>query len=232
MFAVLVFLVAGIVKGTVGIGLPTISISMMAQFADPRLAIALLLAPALVSNSWQVYRGGNVGQTIRRLWPYGLSLAVVLYFSSLFAPQVPTATLVAGIGVLVVIWVLTSFVREPPPVTASFDRPLQFICGVVSGAIGGLTAIWSPPMVMYLLASRCSKEDFVRYTGFLILCGTIPLTMGYMRNGLLDKTIAIGSILMIVPTLAGFAIGEKIRHRLGAEQFQKHSFYLLKQPVD
>ena len=43
-----VFLLAGTVKGALGIGLPTVSVSMLAQFIEPRMAIAFLLLPALV----------------------------------------------------------------------------------------------------------------------------------------------------------------------------------------
>jgi len=87
--------------------------------------------------------------------------------------------------------------------------------------MGGLTAIWSPPMVIYLLSIRCDKDDFVRFTGFMILCGTVPLTIGYVLNGLLDRQLALASALMIVPTLIGFSIGEYLRRFLGGKQFQK-----------
>ena len=75
-------------------------------------------------------------------------------------------------------------------------------------------------MVIYLLSIRCDKDDFVRFTGFMILCGTVPLTIGYIVNGLLDKTLAIASCMMIVPTLIGFSVGEYLRRYLGGQQFQ------------
>jgi len=221
LFAVAVFLLAGTVKGALGIGLPTISISILAQFVDPRIAIALLLVPALISNTWQVYRGGRFLRSVRKLWPYGLSMSVIMFLSSLFAARASTQALTAGIGIMVVLWTLTSFIGSPPKMPAHLDRPVQFFAGAVSGLMGGLTAIWSPPMVIYLLSIRCEKEDFVRFTGFLILCGTIPLSIGYVLNGLLDKQLALASCLMIVPTLLGFTIGESIRKFMSVEQFQK-----------
>ncbi len=216
-----VFLLAGTVKGVLGIGLPTISISMLAQFVEPRIAIAFLLFPAVITNSWQVYRGGNVLQSARKLWPFVLSMAVVMFVASLFAARASTQTLIAGIGVMVVLWTITSFIGAPPQVPKHLDRSVQVFCGVVSGVMGGLTAIWSPPMVMYLVSSGCEKNDFVRYTGFIILCGTIPLTLGYIVGGLLDRSLAIASAMMIVPTLLGFSIGEYLRRFLGGQQFQK-----------
>ena len=221
LLAMLVFLLAGTVKGALGIGLPTISISMLAQFVDPRVAIALLLVPALFSNTWQIYRGGQIAKSARRLWPFVSSMAVVMFLASLFAARASTKTLVAGIGVMVVLWTVTSLVRTPRQIPAHLDRPAQFVAGVVSGITGGLTAIWSPSMVVYLLSAGCEKDDFVRFTGFIILCGTVPLTVGYVLNGLLDKQLAIASCMMVIPTLLGFSVGERIRNIMSVQQFQK-----------
>lgn len=221
MLALLVFLLAGTVKGVLGIGLPTISISMLAQFVDPRVAIAFLLLPALITNIWQIYRGGQLKRSALKLWPFVSTMAVVLFVSSLFAARASTKLLVLGIGIMVVLWTVTSLIKSPPRIPARFDRPVQFALGAVAGVMGGLTAIWSPPMVIYLLSIKCDKEDFVRFTGFLILCGTVPLTIGYLLNGLMDKKLAIASLMMIVPTLVGFTIGEYLRRFLGGQQFQK-----------
>ncbi len=221
LLALLVFLLAGIVKGVLGIGLPTISISMLAQFVDPRVAIAFLLLPALITNVWQIYRGGQIKRSALKLWPFVSVMAVVLFISSLFAARANTKILVLGIGIMVVLWTVTSLMKSPPRIPAHFDRPAQFVLGTVAGVMGGLTAIWSPPMVVYLLSIKCDKEDFVRFTGFMIICGTVPLTIGYLLNGLMDKKLAIASLMMIVPTLLGFSIGEYLRRYLGGRQFQR-----------
>ena len=221
LLAGVVFLLAGTVKGLLGIGLPTISISMLAQFVDPRVAIALLLIPALVSNTWQIYRGGQVVRSARKLWPYVVTMSVVMFIAALFAARTSAKVLVMGMGVMVVLWTMTSFIRTPPKIPPHLERSALFGLGAVSGVMGGLTAMWSPPMVIYLLSIRCSKDDFVRYTGFMILCGTVPLTLGYIANGLLDKSLAVASCLMIIPTLIGFSAGEYLRGHLGGQQFQK-----------
>ena len=215
------FLLAGTIKGTVGIGLPTLSISVMAQFVDPRVAIAMLLIPALVTNSWQIYRGGAVRRSVQLLWPFALAMIITMYLSAQLAPLVSQQLLTGGIGVMVVLWTATSLMKKPIGIPDALDRPFQVLAGLVSGAIGGLTAIWSPPMVMYLLARNNDKEDFVRFTGFLILCGSVPLVLGYISNGLLTVQLALVSGLMVVPTLLGFSVGERLRRRLNGDQFQK-----------
>ena len=221
ILAFFVFMFAGVIKGTIGIGLPTIAISTLAQFVDPRVAIALLLLPALFTNSWQIYRGGRVMHCVQNLWPFGLTLMCDLFIATFFAPRIPVDYLVGAIGVMVVLWALSSLVKPPAAVPDHLDKSVQVIAGLVAGISGGLTAIWSPPMVMYLQSRGLAKNDFVAFTGFLILCGTVPLTIGYLLNGLLTRELALGSALMILPTLAGFSIGERLRERLNGQQFQR-----------
>ena len=172
------YLFAGVIKGTIGIGLPTITISIMSQFVDPRVAISFLLLPALITNSWQIYRGGRIANSASTLWPFGLTMMITIYFSSLFAPDIPFKWLVAGIGIMVVLWTITSLIKTPPRLPDKYDLPVQVGGGFFGGVIGGLTAIWSPPMVVYLHARKFDKDDFVAHTGFIIMCGTIPLFFG------------------------------------------------------
>lgn len=221
MLATVAFLAAGTIKGLIGIGLPTITISIMSQTVDPRIPIALLLIPALVTNTWQVYRGRRWRRSLATLWPFCAVMMVTMYISSQFAPLASTDMLVLGIGCVVVLWTLTSFIKTPPRVPAHFDGFVQTVAGGLSGFLGGLTAIWSPPMLMYLLSRRVDKEDFVRFTGFIIIAGTVPLTIGYINNGLLTRELAMAGCLMLIPTLGGFSIGERLRSRLNGPQFQK-----------
>ncbi|WP_162946892.1 hypothetical protein [Ruegeria sp. EL01] len=63
----LVFLSAGVVKGTVGIGLPTISVAVLTAVIGLDQAIAVSLLPSFASNLWQAIDGGAARHLIRRL---------------------------------------------------------------------------------------------------------------------------------------------------------------------
>lgn len=219
LIAAFTFLLAGVVKGVIGIGLPTISVTILALFVDPRVAIALVMIPSLISNTWQVWQGGQVMRPARLLWPYVVAMMIAMYITSLFAADAPVGLIVTGIGVVVVLWTLTSLWKTPPPLPDRYDLVVQPAAGVLAGILGGMSGIWSPSMVVYLLARRVNKEDFVQFTGFIILCGTIPLALGYITTGLLNRETAIASALMILPTLAGLYVGRQLRNRINNEQF-------------
>jgi len=219
--AAFVFMIAGTVKGIAGIGLPSASLSLLVQFTDPRLAIALLLGPLLFSNVWQVYRSGRVTQSFRQLWPFAMTCVVFTWLAARQVASIPTNPLILILGCSIVLFVLLNFVKSPPPVTPRWDRMIQTGAGALAGVLGGLTAIWGPPMIMYLLARRLSNDDFVRATGFLFLVGSFPLLLGYWQAGLINTDLSLASLFMVVPTIAGFTIGERMRHRLNQQQFRR-----------
>lgn len=220
LLAALIFFAAGLIKGTVGIGLPTASIGMLSQFTDPRTAIALVVFPLLTTNVWQMLRAGHVRQTIRKYNVFVITLVIVLGATTFALPYVPTDGLVLVLGVVVVLFAITSLISAPPYLPERFDKIGQFTSALSAGLIGGLTSIWGPPMVIYLLARRTEKDEFVRALGTLLLIGGIPLAIGFWINGMLSGPIALTSALMVIPALTGFAIGEQLRKKLEADRFR------------
>jgi hypothetical protein len=61
------FLLAGMVKGVVGLGLPTVAMGLLGLVMPPVEAAALLLVPSLVTNVWQLLAGPRFGALLRRL---------------------------------------------------------------------------------------------------------------------------------------------------------------------
>ena len=53
------FLLAGAVKGVIGLGLPTVSLALLAVAINLPNAMALLLVPSFVTNVWQAMVGGR-----------------------------------------------------------------------------------------------------------------------------------------------------------------------------
>ncbi|MEM8794530.1 MAG: sulfite exporter TauE/SafE family protein [Pseudomonadota bacterium] len=214
------FLFAGTMKGIVGIGLPSATVSILSQFTDPRHAIALLLLPSVISNVWQVYRTGYFMVGVRTLLPFAIMLFVFIWLFSQLAATLSVETLVLGCGVAIVLFVLSNVILKPYEIPPRLDFPFQIGAGLVGGIMGGLTAIWAPAMAPYLVGKKLSKDDFVGALGFLILAGTFPLLFGYIQAGLLTGERAVQSAIMIIPTLAGFWLGEQLRKRVDGKQFR------------
>ena len=54
-----VLLLAGTVKGVVGLGLPTVTLALLTATTGLEAAVAVMLLPSLVTNLWQALAGGG-----------------------------------------------------------------------------------------------------------------------------------------------------------------------------
>ncbi|MDA0349155.1 MAG: sulfite exporter TauE/SafE family protein [Verrucomicrobia bacterium] len=215
------FLAAGVIKGTLGVGLPIAAVGLMTQFIDPRLAISLVVFPIMFSNIWQMFRAGEIKNTVIKYWIFAFVLAISLLVTTFYTARVAADVLVAFVGVVIILFSLMNLISTPPSIPEKVDRPSQLIGGLIAGVMGGFTAIWSPPIAAYLIARNTDKDEFVRATGFLFLIGSIPLSVGFWQNGLMTGPVAMVSAGMIIPTIAGFSIGEIIRRKLNPDRFKK-----------
>src|SRR4029077_13709445 len=75
-FTAMTFLLAGFVKGVIGMGLPTVAIGLLCLVMTPAQAAALLIVPTLVTNVWQAMAGDRFTALLRRLWPMLLGTCV------------------------------------------------------------------------------------------------------------------------------------------------------------
>ena len=81
LFQVTVFLLAGTIKGLVGLGLPTMSIALTTLVLPLTEAIALIALPTIVTNVWQAAIGGQFPAILRRQAPLIVPLTVELYIT-------------------------------------------------------------------------------------------------------------------------------------------------------
>ena len=68
-FIIAVFTIAGMIKGTIGLGLPAVSMGLLTLVISPFQAATLLIIPSIVTNLWQLFAVGNVLSLIKRFWP-------------------------------------------------------------------------------------------------------------------------------------------------------------------
>lgn len=202
-------------------GLPLTALGLITLFVDPRQSIAIVMVPMLVSNAWQVWRAGGIAQAFACYLPFIVALAVSVALAVVAFSGVSDAWIYAGLGGTLLLYVTISLRNLVPDLPDKHDHKAQIIAGLTSGISGGLTSVWAPPMAMYLAARGVRKDEFVRASGLLILIGSIPFAAGYAALGFLDRPSLMLGLGLLVPTFAGFRLGEVLRSRLSETAFKK-----------
>src|SRR5262245_4784280 len=92
-----VFLLAGGVKGALGLGLPTVAMGLLSVVMTPAEAAGILVIPALVTHGWQVALGRALPMLMRRFaWMSGAT--VIGTFSTVGFLTTSSATATAALG--------------------------------------------------------------------------------------------------------------------------------------
>jgi hypothetical protein len=221
LIIVATFILAGLVKGVVGFGLPTVSLALLTVAFGLPQAMALMLVPAFVTNVWQSLAGGNTGAVLRRIWPFLLLAAVTIWLGAAALRRVDLDLLSGLLGLLLVIYAgvnLAGLRLSLAPRQEVWAGPL---IGAVNGVLTGMTGSYVVPGVMFLQAIGLPRDQLVQAMGMLFLASTLALGIALGGNDFLTVELGGLSAVALLPALGGMALGQRLRHRMSEALFRK-----------
>ena len=217
------FLLAGAVKGMLGLGLPVIAMGLLGLAMPPATAAALLVIPSLVTNVWQLLAGPHAGALVRRLWRMMAGVALGTWAGSgLIAGGSPLIT--AGLGACLILYAAIGLAKVRLTIAPRAEAWAGPLVGVVTGLISGATGVFSIPAVPFLGALGLGRDDMVQALGLSFTVSTLALASGLALHGALPLQTAGASVLALIPALAGMAAGGWLRTRVQPEAFRLFFF--------
>jgi uncharacterized membrane protein YfcA len=221
-------LAAGVVKGMVGFAMPMILISGLGTFLPPELALAGLILPTLVTNTWQALRHGwrAAWQSLRQFRVFLGAGLVFLMLSAGLVRVIPQSLFLMLIGFPVAGFALMQLVGVRFRLAAPSPR-IELAAGGLAGFIGGLSGVWGPPTVAYLTALDTAKADQVRVQGVIYGVGAVALLGAHLGSGVLDGRTTPFSALLVVPAVAGMWLGARVHDRIDQATFRRATLLVL-----
>lgn len=222
-FIAATFLVAGWVKGVVGMGLPTVAMGALGLAMPPVQAAALLVIPSLVTNVWQLLAGPAFGRVLRRLaWMIvfvclGTALGIRFLTSDTRWPSL-------ALGSVLAIYALLALFLPRLSVAARHEPVLGPVIGAATGVLTGATGVFVVPAVPYLSALGLTKDELIQALGLSFTISTVALALALGASGSYPRDLAIASLAAVVPALAGMFLGQVVRDRLDPQVFRKWFF--------
>ncbi|GHA59745.1 permease [Amylibacter ulvae] len=216
-----IFLFGGVVKGALGIGFPALLVGLLTFFYEPRAAVAMILFAIMATNFRQASVGGSMWVILKRHKYFATFACAGIFLVALIGAKVPLALLQTCVGGAMVLFAVTSLYGAIPRLTPKYTTSAQIGAGIGSGILGGLTAIWGPPLAVYLMALRLERDVMIQTLGVMFSVQSIFLMAGFIVTGELTLQIAILGSGLLVPTFVGMYFGERIRKRMDTAQFMK-----------
>ncbi len=221
------FLIAGTVKGVIGLGLPTISLAILTVAVGLPQAMALLLVPSFATNLWQAAAGGSGAAILRRLWPFLAMATVTVWLGAAALTQVDLSLLSALLGVLLILYATANLAGYRPAIPAHRERWIGALAGTANGILTGMTGSFVVPGVLFLQAIGLPRDMLVQAMGLLFTASTLALAAALQGNGLLTIQLGTLSTAAVLPALLGMVIGRRIRQRFSEQLFRRVFFVAL-----
>lgn len=218
--ALAVFLVAGTVKGLVGLGLPTITIALTSLVLPLSDTIALVALPTIFTNLWQAAVGGQFRKILRRQWPLIVPLGVTLYLTMWTVGHKAPDWAFLVLAVVLIVYSALGLFRIRLHIHADLEKLLAPVIGVISGFVAGLVGVPVVPLMPYLQGLDIKPSELIQTLGVVLCATSLSLTVSLFRFGLLDGPHAAVSAIAVVPAVAGMYVGTRIRLGLSVEQFR------------
>jgi uncharacterized membrane protein YfcA len=214
------FLAAGLVKGTLGLGLPLVVIAILATTIGLQGAIGLVLLPSIGMNFWQAVVGGGFMELLRRLWPMMAMSIVGIWVGVQLLASADAALLLsvlAGVLIIYSVWSLARAQVSPP---GRYETALSPVIGFFGGLMFGMVGNFLVPGVLYLQALGLGRDRLVQALGMSFVTISVAMLIVMSRYALVDApTVALSAVAM-VPGLIGMAIGQRLRRVLNEAQFR------------
>jgi uncharacterized membrane protein YfcA len=213
-----VFVLAGFVKGVVGLGLPTISMGLLALVMPPADAASILIVPTVATNLWQMAAGPNLKPIIARLWPVmlGVICGTLAGAGWLTHGQLGTALL----GIALALYALSGLASLHFAIRPATETWLGPIVGVTTGLVAAATGVFVMPAVIYLQAIGIEKEDLVQALGLSFTISSLALAANLASVSALNLSLAPASIGALAVACIGMWLGQILRLRLRPGTFR------------
>ena len=218
------YLLAGLVKGVIGLGLPTVAIGLLGLLMSPAQAAAILVVPSLVTNIWQFTAGGDLLALVRRMWPLLLGICIGTWIGAILLPTANGGQATMWLGVALVIYAALGLFKVHFSVPPRAELWLGLLVGIATGAATVATGVFVLPGVPYIQALRFGRDRLVQALGLSFTVSTVTLALALSHAGEINSQLVGPSLVALVTALAGMVLGQFVRGRVKAETFRLFFF--------
>ena len=224
-FIAVVFLLAGLVKGMIGLGLPAVSMGLLTMMISPFQAASLLIVPSMVTNIWQLFAEGQVLRVLQRFWSLLLGIIIGSIWSIFPRLGQSDFNSEALLGGMLLLYGLYGLAAKQIPNLSRYAAVLSPLMGYLGGALTVATGVVVIPVVPYLQSLHLQRDDLVQSLGMAFTVSTACLAIFLQQNPVDHLPIDyVWSVMALAPALLGMWLGTRIRYRIAEQKFRKVFF--------
>ncbi len=220
-----ILLMAGTIKGVIGLGLPAVSVGVLGLFMPPVQAAAILVVPSIVTNIWQGVAGAQFARVLRRIWPLLVGVLVGAWLGSGSLSANGSGHARFWLGIVLAVYGVYGLLGRRLVVPPHWEIWLAPLVGVVTGAVTTTTGVSTMPLIIYLAGlERFERGEVVQALGITFTLCSLCLGSDLLGRSQFDNTLLIATCLAVIPALVGMQFGQMVARRISPLLFRRCFF--------
>jgi uncharacterized protein len=219
--------VAGLVKGTTGLGYSTCALPFLVAAVGLKTAIVIVPIPAMAANIGLLFGAGHIQATFKRFWVFYAATIPGIFYGATLPGWVDQKSATRILGAIMVLYVIYAIVRPDLRLPPSWEKPLQFPAEILNGFLTGLTGSQVMPLLPYMLSLKLNANELVQAVNIAVVTASMILILALIYSGLMTWPLAAESIIGILPASLGVYLGNHLRAQIPSAAFRTVMLFAL-----
>jgi len=224
IFVLIIIFIATLVRSTLGFGESLIAVPLLLLFLPVEVAVPLsvmlsiTIALVVVIQDYKKIHFYSAKWLIIYAIP-GIPIGIaVLVFGSEFLVKI-------GLGVLIILYSFYAlFVKKSKPLKGD-NKLWLFVCGFLSGILGGAYGLNGPPLVVYGNKRQWTAKHFRVTLQAYFLPVSLISAIGYYAKGLITTEVTDYFLVSLLTAVPAIFLGRYLNHQLKDNTFFKYVYW-------
>lgn len=223
VYILLISFIATLLRSTFGFGESLFAVPLFSMFMPLTIAVPLsvmlsvLIALVVVVQDHQHIEFNSAKWLVLFAAPgIPVGLVVLTYGNERWVKT--------GLGILIILYSLYALLNKKKVYLRQDNKFWLFICGFLSGVLGGAYGVNGPPLVVYGNLRQWSTKHFrATLQGYFLPASLIGLS-GYLFKGLLTTDVLKYFAISLPAAFPAIFLGRQLNHKLKDGTFFKYVY--------
>ena len=222
-----IFFLGGLVKGTIGVGLPTVTLTLLSFFFDIKDSISFILIPVILTNLVQMLDGKELKSIFQQTKFFLVTSVVFVIPGFLVLRAINSNTILLILASLLVLNSCLVLFNKIITIKKHTSFQTQFWIGALTGITTGVTSIYTMPFIFLIQSLKFNKEKLIQLMGLSFFLYSLTQFALFYSFSMINEKVLLFSSVACIPILIGVISGKYLRKVLSEQTFKLLFNYML-----
>ena len=215
-----IFLIGGVIKGLIGVGLPTVTLTLLSFIFDIKVSISIILLPIILTNLYQMFDGRHLKEIVNDVKVFQIVAFIFIFPGFYFLTLLDSNVILIILAIILIFNSSLGLAKKEIKFKSYKSKFFQFIIGGSTGLITGITSIYTMPFIFLIQTLKYSKDKVIQLMGLTFFIFSCTQFFLFSLNNMFNLKILFLSSISCLPIIMGFYFGTILRKKISENLFK------------